>query len=61
MIGTKLKHSFSGKSAFIITSDKEYLMHVGLRPREKKILYNGALECIFAKYELYQGTRKTGR
>ncbi|MBW6502394.1 MAG: class I SAM-dependent RNA methyltransferase [Bacteroidales bacterium] len=60
MIGAKLKHSYAGKSAFIITSDKEYLMHVGLRPREKKILYNGALECIFAKYELYQGTKKRG-
>jgi putative N6-adenine-specific DNA methylase len=61
MIGTKLKHSFTGKSAFIITSEKEYLANIGLRPREKKTLYNGALECIFAKYELYQGTRKRVR
>ena len=58
MIGTKLKHSFAGKSAFIITADKESLKHIGLKPKEKKILYNGALECVFAKYELYRGTRK---
>jgi putative N6-adenine-specific DNA methylase len=59
MIGTTLKHNFHGCTAWIITSNKESLKHIGLKPKEKHILYNGALECSFNKYELYQGSRKT--
>ena len=59
MIGTTLKHNFAGSKAWIITSGKEYLKNIGLRPRSKHTLYNGALECILAGYELYEGTKKT--
>lgn len=58
MIGTALKHNFHGYTAWIISSNKESLKHIGLKPKEKHILYNGALECSFNKYELYQGSRK---
>ena len=58
MIGTTLKHNFSGYSAWIISSNKESLKYIGLKPKEKHILFNGALECSFNKYELYQGSRK---
>jgi len=58
MIGSTLKHSFSGTTAWIITSNKESLKHVGLKPSEKHTLFNGALECLLLKYELYQGSRK---
>ena len=58
MIGTTLKHSFAGSTAWLITSDKESLKNVGLKPREKHILFNGALECTLLKYELYSGTKK---
>jgi putative N6-adenine-specific DNA methylase len=61
MIGTTLKHNFPGNTAWLITSNKESLKHVGLKPKEKHILFNGALECILLKYEMYQGTRKQGR
>jgi len=59
MIGTTLKHNFAGSKAWIITSRKEYLKNIGLRPRSKHTLFNGALECILAGYELYEGTKKT--
>lgn len=58
MIGTTLKHNYPGSTAWIITSNKESLKYVGLKPTEKHTLFNGALECTLLKYEMYQGTRK---
>lgn len=58
MIGSTLKHNFQGYSAWIISSNKESLKHIGLKPKEKHMLYNGSLECIFNKYELYAGSKK---
>jgi putative N6-adenine-specific DNA methylase len=58
MIGTTLKHNFQGSTAWIISSNKESLKHVGLKHKEKLTLYNGALECTLLKYEMYQGSKK---
>jgi putative N6-adenine-specific DNA methylase len=58
MIGTTLKHKFPGTTAWLITSYKESLKNVGLKPEEKHTLFNGALECTLVKYEMYQGTKK---
>jgi putative N6-adenine-specific DNA methylase len=58
MIGTTLKHNFPGTTAWLITSNKESLKHVGLKPKEKHTLFNGALECVLLKYEMYTGTKK---
>jgi putative N6-adenine-specific DNA methylase len=58
MIGSTLKHNFPGYTVWIISSNKESLKRIGLKPEEKHFLYNGALECIFVKYELYPGSRK---
>jgi putative N6-adenine-specific DNA methylase len=60
MIGTTLKHNFPGTTAWLITSNKESLKHVGLKSKEKHTLFNGALECVLMKYMMYQGTKKTG-
>jgi len=61
MIGTTLKHNFPGTTAWLITSNKESLKHIGLKPKEKHTLFNGALECVLLKYEMYQGTKKQGK
>jgi len=61
MIGTTLKHSFQGNTAWLITSNRESLKKVGLKPAEKHTLFNGALECTLLKYEMYQGTKKQGK
>lgn len=58
MIGSVLKHNFPGNTAWLITSNKDALKHVGLKPKEKYTLFNGALESLLLKYELYQGSRK---
>ena len=61
MIGTTLKHNFQGNTAWLITSNKESLKKIGLKPREKHTLFNGALECILLKYEMYQGSKKNSK
>ncbi len=58
MIGTSLKHNYPGYTAYIITSYPEASKKIGLRVKGKTILYNGALECKFLKYELYAGSKK---
>jgi putative N6-adenine-specific DNA methylase len=58
MIGSTLKHRYPGYTAWLITSNMESLKHIGLKPRNKHTLFNGALECTLLKYELYQGSKK---
>ena len=58
-MGTALKHQFSGATAWVISSNEEALKCIGLRPAKKIHLVNGDLECLFNKYELFKGDRKT--
>lgn len=55
MIGERLKHQFAGNTAWLLTSSKEYLNKIGLKPGKKLTLFNGALECTFSQYQLFQG------
>jgi putative N6-adenine-specific DNA methylase len=57
-IGDRLKQEWSGWDAWLISSNREALKHVGLRPSKKITLFNGALECSFQKFELYEGTKR---
>ena len=58
-MGSTLKHQFNGAEAWIISSNEDALKCVGLRPAKKIHLVNGDLECLFNKYELFKGDRKT--
>jgi putative N6-adenine-specific DNA methylase len=58
MIGERLKHHFAGNVAWILSSSTEYLTRTGLKPSARIRLYNGALECSFQKFELFEGKRK---
>jgi len=61
-IGDTLKQSYSGVDAWLITSDfQNGLKKVGLRTSKKIQLFNGSLECRFVKYEMYRGSKKTGK
>ncbi|MCK3685403.1 THUMP domain-containing protein [Maribellus sp. YY47] len=57
MIGERLKHHYPENEAWIISSAKESMKSIGLKPSAKLELYNGALECNFNKYELFSGKR----
>lgn len=58
MIGTTMKHSYSGYRAWILTPGKGLLAEIGLKPRAKQTVFNGSMECILAEFELYAGSRK---
>ena len=57
-IGTTLKHKFPGSDAWILSSSKQALRRVGLKPAGKQILYNGALECSYVNYKTFKGNWK---
>jgi putative N6-adenine-specific DNA methylase len=58
MIGERLKHRFPENEAWILSSSAELLQHIGLKYATKTTLYNGAMQCSFQKYELFEGSRK---
>ena len=58
MIGERLKHAFSGNDAWILSYREECFDQIGLKPSAKIPLFNGALECEFRKYELFDGKFK---
>ena len=58
MMGDCFKQNFKGWEVWLISSNMEALKHIGLRPSKKIRLMNGALDCKFLKFEIYEGTRK---
>lgn len=57
MIGERLKHAFTGYTAWILSYKKECFDKIGLRPSQRIQLINGSLECEFRKYELFAGKK----
>lgn len=58
-IGTRLKHSWSGSDAWILSGDLESLKHIGLRPKRRIKLFNGPIETKLVHIPLYRGSKKT--
>ncbi len=58
-LGDTLKNRFSGYDAWILSSNMRALKQLRLKPSERINLYNGALECQYCKYEMYQGARSS--
>ena len=58
-IGERLKHGYPGSTAWLISSNKEAISKIGLKPSQKYVLYNGKLEVKLLKYELYRGSMKS--
>ncbi len=59
MIGDSLKQRFAGYDAWILSGNKDALKHIGLRPSQKHIIFNGGLECKFQRFSIYQGSVKS--
>lgn len=53
--GSTLKHRFPGITAWVISSQKELQFQLGLKPSSKIDLLNGALECVYYRYDLFSG------
>lgn len=58
MLGERLKHVFRGYDAWIISYRDECFDKIGLKPAVKIGLMNGALECQYRKYEIFDGKYK---
>jgi len=57
-LGSLVKHHFHGSRVWIITAAPGALKHIGLKPRSKRKLFNGALETVLAEYEIFKGSLK---
>jgi putative N6-adenine-specific DNA methylase len=57
-IGDTLKQKYKGIDAWILSSNKESMKKIGLRTSRRLKLFNGALECKYHNYQLYEGSKK---
>ncbi len=55
MIGERLKHFYSGNSAWILSASNESIKNIALKPNKRLVLFNGSLECKFNNYLLFTG------
>lgn len=60
-IGRNLKQRFVGNDAWIITYHDELFDKIGFRASTRYALYNGALECEFRKYQIFDGKLRERR
>jgi len=58
LIGDSLKQGFKGYQAWVISSDQRALKMVGLKPSKKYTVFNGPLECRFARFDIFGGSYK---
>ena len=61
MIGERLKHAFTGNTAWILSYRDECFDQIGLKASARIPLFNGALECQLRKYEIFDGKYKDFR
>lgn len=61
MLGSKLKHIFTGWQAWIIGYRDEYFQQIGLAPSQKISLLNGALDCELRQYIIFEGNKRDFR
>ena len=56
-IGHTLKHKYAGWEVYIFTADLEAVKFIGLKPTWKRKLFNGPLESVLLKYDIFEGKR----
>lgn len=57
-IGNVMKRNYAGFDIWILSGNKDALEFIGLHPSKKITLYNGAIECKFQKFTIYEGSKK---
>ncbi len=60
-IGQRLKHTFVGNDAWIMSYHFECFDQIGFRASTRIALYNGALPCEFRRYQVFSGKLKQRR
>lgn len=59
LLGTKLKHVFTGYHAWVIGYRDETMACIGLAPSSRDSLINGSLQCELREYIIFDGDRKS--
>jgi len=57
-IGDFFKKTGDGYRGYIFTGNLDMIKKVGLRTKQRIILYNGDIECCLLEYDLYKGSLK---
>jgi putative N6-adenine-specific DNA methylase len=53
--GDRLKAAFAGHEVWLLTSDRTLPRQLRLQEKRKTVIYNGALECRFFRFDLVAG------
>lgn len=56
-LGSALKRRAAGSEAYLYAGEPELVRSTGLRPDWTRLLYNGGLEGVLARFQLYEGSR----
>ena len=59
-LGDVLKQRFGGWTGHLLTASPRLLQQVGLKPAARHVVFNGPLECRFAKFPLRAATSEGG-
>lgn len=59
LLGDTFKNKYQGYEIWLITSNFDAIKYFGLRPTQKMTLFNGALECKYLNYSIYEGSKKS--
>ena len=57
-IGDTFKKKFQGWEGFVLTGNPALSREIGLKPKRRIPLFNGAIECRLLRYELFAGSRE---
>jgi putative N6-adenine-specific DNA methylase len=52
-VGAALKDRYAGWSAWILSSDSDLPRRLGMKPKRRTPLYNGAIECRLFSFEIF--------
>ncbi len=58
-IGRHLKHQFTGWTAALLAAETAPIDKIGLKPKKRLPILNGAVKCRLLVYELFSGKRKS--
>jgi putative N6-adenine-specific DNA methylase len=61
MIGDTFKKKYTGYDIWMLSGTKDIIESIGLHPSKRITLFNGANECKFQRYSIYQGSMKASK
>ena len=57
-VADNLKAHFAGWTAWMLTSDRQLPQQMRLKESRKTVLFNGALECRFFRFDMVAGSNR---